>query len=742
MVLIFTGVLSGTAVVWNITSMTTAFYVLAGICILIICLWNDRRYRFLIAGVVLGIVFSISAKISMNLDLSQIKKYDKYDKTARVLDISITKKKKQAILLAREDLEGKILLYTPSDKKIVPGDILTFDGKMEVWGDTENPGQFSSRHYYFSKGIYYHVYSKDIYVKTHARSYFNEMVTKCRQYLKSQLKKQYHEDVAAFLNGMIMGDKTGLSDEVKDDFKESGLIHLLAVSGLHISLAGKRFYEMIRKFCGSFMICAMFGTLGAVIYCILTGMSISSMRAVIMLGIYFLSQVMGEHYDLLSSASFAGIILLIARPYRIYDTGFLYSFTAVFVIGCFQWIRPQLKGRFRKLREAILFCVAIQIGMFPIIIYFQYEAPVLSFLANVAAVPLASFGFMTAVILIAVPPTIFHQIISIMIETILWISRQSYGTFTVGHIPLIWVIVYYFVLYLLLCHKEKKFVAEAACCRRRILPSRILSCWIRLGLIYAGILMLVFIPLCRQKTITFLNVGQGDCCIADTSAGLIISDGGSSSEELVGKYRILPYMKYLGYQKIKIAIISHMDKDHYSGIVELVKMGRVEYLGLPDISKDRTMTKIIEMADKYHTKVFYLSKGRQIRTQDASLKVLHPVKNSAMEKNAASLVLQGKVLGYKILLTGDVEKEGETQLLSEGIYHVEILKAAHHGSKNSTSNEFLQKITPDKTIISCGKNNRYGHPHSETIHRLKMHHTKILRTDQKGALIFKKKRDS
>ena len=105
-----------------------------------------------------------------------------------------------------------------------------------------------------------------------------------------------------------------------------------------------------------------------------------------MLLIYFLSQILGEHYDLLSSASFAGVILLLIRPYRIYDTAFLYSFTAVFVIGCYQRIKPRLKGKFQKIRESLLFCTAIQIGMFPIIIYFQYEAPLLSFLANVIAV--------------------------------------------------------------------------------------------------------------------------------------------------------------------------------------------------------------------------------------------------------------------------------------------------------------------------------------------------------------------
>ena len=728
MVLIFTGSLSGAAVVWNVMSMTAAFYFLVGICLTVVLICQDKRYGFILAGAAFGILFSVFARISMDLDLSQIKKDGDRYRTGKVLEVSKTKTGKQALLLKNDALEGKILLYSPSEQKIMPGDIVSFEEKPEIWEEATNPGQFSSRQYYFSKRIYYHVYSKDIKIERHTRTRFYHRILKCKEYLKKQLKRQYNEEAGSFLNGMILGDKTELSDEVKDDFKESGLIHLLAVSGLHISLVGRKLYQLIRRLCGSFLISAVFGITGAVMYCILTGMSVSSIRAVIMLFIYFLAQILGEHYDLLSSASFAGIVILIMHPYRIYDTGFLYSFTAVFVIGCYQMIKPKIKGKFQKIRESLLFCIWIQIGMFPVIIYFQYEAPVFSFLANVAAVPLATAGFSMAFAFIFLPYTVFHKVISWMIEIVLFISRQSYGMLTIGHVPFFWVILCYGTLFLWIyrnsCNWEKTIFL------------------IRSSLAYTGMLLIVFLPFFKKQTIAFLDVGQGDCFVADTCAGLIVSDGGSSSEDQVGRYRILPYMKYRGYQKIKIAVISHMDTDHYSGIKELLEMGRVEYLGLPDIPEDDAMHKIIKIANQKKTNIFYLSKGRKIQTKDTNLEILHPEKDSALEKNAASLVMQGQVLGYKILLTGDVEKEGEEQLLLEGLENIEILKAAHHGSKNSTSDQFLQKVLPEQTVISCGQNNRYGHPHKETINRLKTYHTKILRTDKSGAVIFQKKRES
>lgn len=711
------------AVVWNILSMTTAFYLLAGLCLIAGMLCQDRRYGWIMAGMIVGILFAVFARISMNLDLSQVKDHANKYTTGTVVEVSQTKTGKQALLLKNEVLEGKILLYTTNDKKINLGDRVSFAGNLEIWEDASNPGQFSSRHYYFSRGIYYHVYSKNLQIKIHKNLYFDQTILQCRTYLKQQLAMQYDQEVSDFLNGMMLGDKTNLDDDIKDDFKESGLIHLMAVSGLHISLAGRGIYQLIRKLCGSFVISSGFGMLAALFYCILTGMSVSSLLAVIMLLIYFLSQIFGEHYDLLSSASFAGIILLLGCPYRVYDTGFLYSFTAVFVIGVYQRIKPAIRGRFAKIRESMMFCAAIQAGMFPVMIYFQYEAPILAFLANVAAVPLASTAFMMAFVLIVLPHTIFHDLISQMISLVLWISSRSYGMLTIGYVPFFWVILFYGIVWLCIDQRNK------------------IRFSIRISLIYMGIFMLTVIPMFRRQTITFLDVGQGDCFIADTSAGLIVSDGGSSSVDQVGKYRILPYIKYLGYQKIRAAVLSHMDEDHYSGILELIKMGRVEYLGLPEVEKDTAMEKLIKAAEQNNTKIFYLSRGRMIRTRDTCLEILHPQKNSNMEKNAASLVMQGRVLGYQMLLTGDVEKEGEEQLLGEGLKQTEILKAAHHGSKNSTSSEFLQKVQPEQTIISCGQNNRYGHPHKETIHRLKNCHTKILRTDKKGAIIFQKKRD-
>lgn len=123
------------------------------------------------------------------------------------------------------------------------------------------------------------------------------------------------------------------------------------------------------------------------------------------------------------------------------------------------------------------------------------------------------------------------------------------------------------------------------------------------------------------------------------------------------------------------------------------------------------------------------------------MEVIHPAKGSSLEKNAASLVLQGKLLGKKVILTGDVEKEGEEKLLDQELEETDILKAAHHGSKNSTSEDFLKMTKPKIAVISCGKENRYGHPHKETLERLKTTGCQIRRTDEEGAVLFSEGQD-
>ncbi len=707
--------------VWHGVSVSAVFYYFPYLLFILYLTWKDRRYAWIIFGVAAGSFLLFFQRQTMERDIQIAEKRETELSSGEIRKLSKTKSGKRAVTLKNDHLEGEILLYDSGKTDLFVGDKIRFEGDLRVWEEASNPGQFSSRSYYFSKGIYYYSYSDQIEVLGHREIKFSRMLEQARCFCEMQIQRQYQGEVRNFVRGMVLGDKTGLSDEIKDDFRESGLIHLLAVSGLHISLVGQKMYRLMQKIGGGFLLSSVVGLLLAWFYCLLTGMSVSSMRAVVMFAVYCLAQVLGECYDMLSSAGLAGIFLLSLHPFYICDTGFILSFTAVAVIGCFQILKPVFRGGLKKILDSILFCAAIQLGMLPMILYLQYETPLCSGLANFAAVPMASVAFFAAVVVLWLPYTPLHWGIGQIFECVLWIAKQQYGMLTIGAVPEIWVFFFYGVFILLIMKNDK------------------IRFGIRICLIYVGIYAVISIPILKKHTVTFLDVGQGDCMIARTNAGLIMYDGGSSSEDQVGRYRILPYMKYCGYSKVKVAVVSHLDLDHYSGIVELLKMGRIEYLGIPEAAKDKTALKLRRMAKKAKTQVFTLSKGQRMEGAGISLEVLHPQKGTVLEKNAASLVMQGKLLGFRVLLTGDVEKEGEEELLEQELQSVEILKVAHHGSKNSTSEIFLNRTKPEISVISCGKGNLYGHPHSETLKRLKESGSYIYRTDRDGALIFQEK---
>ncbi|MCI5623716.1 MULTISPECIES: DNA internalization-related competence protein ComEC/Rec2 [Anaerostipes] len=718
MVLIFAGCMTGVAAVWNEMSITAVFYFLLSAIVFAVLIRKSKNYLLIIAGLCLGLSVMGMQKYSAQKEWMKVLNEQQNYYQSEVIKVT-NRDKGLTCLLKRQGYEGKILLYYSGDEDIYPGDKIGVWGSLEFWENSSNPGEFSLKNYYLSKGIYFTSFSDHIQILNYSSGGMEYYFMKCRQYFKDQIQKQYSKDTIPLVQGMLLGDKSEISDVQKDEFRESGLIHLLAVSGLHISMAGRSIYNILRKMGINFLISSFVGFLTAGFYCILTGLSVSAIRAWIMLGVYFLAQITGRPYDLLSAGAFAGILLLLKRPFYILDTGFLLSFTAVFTIGSIQQMENQYKNYVQKFLNSVKFPLYIQMGMLPMMIYIQYESPVLSFLSNCVAIPVASMAFEIAVCFLWVPYVPIHRVSDTMFRFVIWLSRLKYGMITVGKVPLFWVFIYYGILGIIINGNLKK------------------NFTFKMIGIYSGILILLITPMIRMPAIVFMDIGQGDCVMMNTKGGMVVIDGGSSSKDHVGKYQMLPCLKYYGYRKVKIAVITHLDSDHYSGILELLEMGKIEYLGLPAVPKDQNYMKIEKIAERMNAKVFYLSKGNKISGQDFYLDIIHPQKNSSLEKNAASLVMQGEVFGYKILLTGDVEKEGEKVLKEEGLKNTEIVKIAHHGSKNSTSKEFLDIVKPLTGIISCGKNNRYGHPHQEVMKRLKEYHIKIRRTDQEGAVIIK-----
>jgi competence protein ComEC len=255
--------------------------------------------------------------------------------------------------------------------------------------------------------------------------------------------------------------------------------------------------------------------------------------------------------------------------------------------------------------------------------------------------------------------------------------------------------------------------------------------------------------------ITMLDVGQGEAIYIESDSGTTyLIDGGSSDVKKLGLYRLSPFLRSQGTDRIDYAIITHSDNDHISGLMELIEQEQIKItrLVLPYVKvKDKAYMKLEAIASEYDIAIQYISSGDLLQDGSISMLCLHPSINyEASSANGYSTVLSISYGEFDMLLTGDLERDGEellTELLQntakqrEFVFHpvidYDILKVAHHGSKNSTYKEFLDLIRPELSIISCGKDNSYGHPHQELLDRLKSVGSDVRTTSVGGAITIR-----
>lgn len=265
---------------------------------------------------------------------------------------------------------------------------------------------------------------------------------------------------------------------------------------------------------------------------------------------------------------------------------------------------------------------------------------------------------------------------------------------------------------------------------------------VRMGVIFSMLLLMGFRSVGGMQVI-MIDVGQGDAILAGADGCWSLIDGGSSSRSGVGNYVIWPCLKSQGITRLEAVFVTHSDEDHVNGIRELLELAgrgtlRIHYFFMPDWMKEDPEGKSLQQAaEAAGCACVYLGAGDRIRQKNAEITVLHPEKGEAWEDpNRGSLVLSWEYEDIRGIFTGDLPEEEEKEILGE-LENCDFLKAGHHGSNGSSSREFLEKTKPDLALISCGRNNRYGHPGSGTMERLKEQGCTVLRTDILGAVTLR-----
>lgn len=686
---------------------------------------------------------------------------------------------------------SKLILSCSEMPGLLPGYQIEANGNLCDFEIATNPGQFDAKAYYRERGYYYILYEKSYHVISAKQDPYRTALLSLKQRLQSVIQNSLPQKQAGIVQTMLLGDKSALDQDVRQLYQQNGIGHLLAISGLHITILCMAFYHLL-LFLRFPRMAAVPLTLAILwSYGELTGFSVSTSRAVIMMVLYLFAGLLGRSYDLLSAMACSALLILLQKPFAITSCSFLLSYAAVLGVGLVYPVLQECvlgdeKQRRRKKRsmhrrereckaagwygklawyllsvreaaiQTLLMSIAIQITTLPFMLYFYYEIPTYGILLNILALPLASL-----LITLAATASLTGLFLPLA-------AKFLFGTISV-------ILSFYEILCsaflklpmpltLLGRPSVGRLAGYILCGALAVCLWQIFRCKrIPLYLWAVGTIFLVLPPMLPSLSMTFLDVGQGDGIVLHTPDDVVVLiDGGSSSEKQVGEYRIKPFLKYHGIGQIDYMIMSHADEDHISGQKELLenhgKPGEIQIrnLLLPEpaekYQQEEGYQQMLHLARAAAVPVHYIHSGDRLTIRDLDLLCLHPDAGfDGGSANAYSTSLSISWQGFHFLLCGDLEKTGEDAVIRQlstqsaernGVKnrpkdipdHYDILKVSHHGSKNSSSDTFLRQVQPSLAVISCGRDNRYGHPHKELLERLDHTDSRILRTDTQGAI--------
>lgn len=605
------------------------------------------------------------------------------------------------------------------------GDVVDAVARVEYPRGVRNPGGFDERLYLLSQGAQLKAYADSAQVTGHRASFAVAMV-KARQYISQTADRVFEADVAPIAKGLLLGDKRALDDETYTAFKDTGMAHVLAVSGLHagILITAVYFFFRLLRMGRTPRLAATLLFIAA--YAFVTGLSPSILRASVMAATLLLHRHFGRQADALNGLALAFIAALLISPLDLFMAGFQLSFGAVLGMLTLGWqlqrwfVRKKLPRPLSWLGGAVSASAGATAGTLPILAASFNRVTFFSMLLNVFLIPLASaiivlvfictllgLIFAPAAAALAYMPMV---LIRLMMTIIHWAADMPFMAVNAASPPWYAVIAWFVLLFVASKYMLVKVRLKAV-----------------LGVAVSALVLAVML-LARPAGmyIVFLDVGQGDAAFVRTvQGGEYFIDGGrpQSAKELVDftiRSGISP----------EAAFVSHTDGDHFSGIVALYRAG---LLGKVYCSYQEEATVRGAMPE---AEVVPLSAGDVVLLDDATRAVvLYPYKDTdAQSVNEASLVVRVEYNGHTALFTGDIGGQTETAVLTAA-GPVDIYKAAHHGSKYSSYRLPLSALMPRYSVVSAGTNS-FGHPHEWALSNLMNYSGEVIVTRNDCAIEF------
>ncbi len=636
-----------------------------------------------------------------------------------------------------------IILYADKEtgRKLYAGSVISGSGQLTLPECASNPGQFDARSYDAAEGICYIVFPDTIRVDREAAA-FRKIVEDLRRREKQILKTVFDAREAGILKAMLLGDKVSLEEDTRELYRLFGIVHILAISGMHLSLIGNGLYRLLKGAGVPQRPAALAASFAVMSYARFVHAGPPTLRAVIMFVVMMLGEYAGRQYDGISALAFSFLIIMARFPLAMTQPGLQYSLLSVLALYLVLPAAEKLlvipkKGRARRLWGLLGPPLAVMACTLPLSAYYYGEIPLAGLPANLLVVPLLGLlmplGLLTGGLgLISLRLASFtagsvHFLLGLSRLPELLMPWRPYLTIRTGsQLPAV-LAIWYLAL--------AAFVILAAVTgyRERRLMLMLL------------VFLLVLVPFRRFGGMAaFLDVGQGDCLFIRFDDGTtMLSDGGSSDVKAVGKYRIMPFLDHYGVDQVDFAFVSHGDADHYSGILELLEKERVRRLILTKAGReDEGFVLLAETAREHDIEVVYAEQGDRWDFGEETVTCIYPGEHTDTEDiNDRSMVMRVACSHYSLLLTGDISSEAEAELAGRRGLRVDILKVPHHGSKYSSSDPFLAAVSPEISVVSVGAHNPYGHPHKETLERLRSAGSRILTTSTGGAILLRPGRE-
>ncbi len=757
------GILAGINFKWQISHFYIALSIFVLLAVLAKQKWKGLHVLLLLFFFSLIGIFNTYIHMTPNTDLDHLAER-MVTVRGQVLELASQTESKTSFILETHSIihadsqytlrsKIRITIYLDPQKNeyiaINPGDWVEVKGELERPQGRRNPKGFDYRAYLARRDVHYVMGEPSrnlISINPGKFKWPISWLQSVRGYMVKAFDTYVGGKESKLVKAMVAGEKWSLPSEVKEQFVNTGIAHILAISGLHVGFV-ILFVSWLTKRLKLSPI-ATFIVQGTVLifYCLLVGASPSVVRATIMAIILLGGRVVGRKVDPLNSMSLAAFIILIFNPLDLLEVGFQLSFGAVAGIILYnEFISRKLRKIPEVIAKPLAVMLAAQLGTWPLIAYhFNIFSPI-SYIANLVMVPIAGLIVILGLILIlmaALFPLLAKVLgwwiwilCGILINGNQWLSSLPWSSLPVVSPGLLFMIIYYIIL--LIMSEER--------------PS-----WIRKPMHVSGFLAIVVLlsivvkPMVdNDLKIVFLDVGQGDCIYIKTpDEKHMLVDGGGRAQ-VVGDFDtgadiVVPFLLKHGVKKLDLVAMSHVHDDHLGGLIAVMKDLKVDnFLEYPPVEPSEKYNTLKELARGKGVNCIEGKGGQTYRLgNEVFIDIIYPTSDTEIwdrlyqdNENNLSLVMNIRYRDTSILLTGDIGGGVESYLSDIWHQRVTILKVAHHGSKTSSTERWIDNINPKAAVIQVGKNN-FGHPDPMVLQRLEEKDVKVFRNDIHGAVTF------